>query len=261
MFRSSFARCLPILLALSATTLAVPRPQGWNGGSGVNPWLHTVVVTTIIEGSAPTSMVAPVSSSPVAVEPSSSSSSSLVPVQTQSATPISTASTAPSATPSSGTTNDGGKRGLAYNSSSPDLNIFNSYSDIGWGLDWSSARAQLPSKYMFVPQLWSDAPDHTGTWINDVNSANPSYVLSFNEPDITSQAHMPVSQAVSSHVQWMNPRANGGAVKIGSVSVSNGVKASPSDSPMGLEYLGDFLTQCSQATPAPCIVDFASVHW
>lgn len=128
-------------------------------------------------------------------------------------------------------------------------------------MDWSSNRAELPGQYEFVPQLWSDAPEHTGSWVSDVETANPSHVLSFNEPDIPSQANMPVGSAVASHITWMNDRANGGAVKIGSVSVSNGVKANDGDPPMGLEYLEDFLTQCAAAKPTPCVVNFASVHW
>ena len=156
-----------------------------------------------------------------------------------------------------GSTDDGGRRGLAYNSSSPSLDIFNGASNIGWGVDWSSTRGQLPSKYMFVPQLWS--PSHNETWDADVNNAQASHLLSFNEPDIPSQANMSVASAVASHIQWMNKHASD-SVKIGSVSVSNGVSQDPKN-PKGLDYLKQWLDQCKQATPEPCAVDFLSVHW
>ena len=227
MSRSSFAQSLSLLLALSATTIsiALPKPQGNWQGFGPTP------TTTTASG---------------------------------------TSTTAPSTGPTSGT-DTSGRRGIAYNASSPDLNIFDGYTNkVGWGYNWGSQRTaygqnlqvQLPSQYMFVPQLWSDINDHTKYWNDDVKAANPAYVLSFNEPDIPPpQANMPVSQSVASHIQWMNPISNNGAVKIGSVSVSNGVKPNGNAPPMGLEYLGDFLQQCASAKPTPCIVDFVSVHW
>ena len=189
-----------------------------------------------------------------------------------SATTISLALPKPqgSTGPTSGT-DTGGRRGIAYNASSPDLDIFDGYTNkVGWGYNWGSQRTasgknlqvQLPSQYMFVPQLWSDSNDLTKSWNDDVKAANPTYVLSFNEPDIPPpQANMPVSQAVASHIQWMNPISDNGAVKIGSVSVSSGVKPNDNAPPMGLEYLGDFLRDCAAAKPTPCIVDFVSVHW
>lgn len=100
---------------------------------------------------------------------------------------------------------------------------------------------------------------HTNSWDTDVKSAQASNLLSFNEPDIPSQANMPVASAVASHIQWMNNYASD-SVKIGSVSVSNGVSQDP-NAPMGLDYLQQWLDQCKQATPKPCAVDFISVHW
>jgi hypothetical protein len=259
MFRSSVAHYLSILLALSAISLALPQ-RGNNGG-----WGHTQTTT---QGTAATSTVQNTQTQNTqTVTNTASPTGTTTATQTNTGiggntgtvTATSTGTSAPSPTSTSGGTNASGKRGIAYNAASPGLDIFNSYPNIGWGLDWDSQRGQLPSTFTFVPQLWNDASLHTNAWDANVQAANPQYVLSFNEPDIPSQANMPVSQAVSSHIQWMNPKSNNGAVQIGSVSVSNGV-ANNGGPPMGLDYLSQFLSQCAAATPKPCIVDFVQVH-
>jgi len=270
MFRSSVAHYLSILLALSAISLALPQ-RGNNGG-----WGHTQTTT---QGTAATSTVQNTQTQNTQTQNTQTQDTQTVtntasPTGTTTATQTntgiggntgtvtapSTGTSAPSPTSTSGGTNASGKRGIAYNAASPGLDIFNNYPNIGWGLDWDSQRGQLPSTFTFVPQLWNDASLHTNAWDANVKAANPQYVLSFNEPDIPSQANMPVSQAVSSHIQWMNPKSNNGAVQIGSVSVSNGV-ANNGGPPMGLDYLSQFLSQCAAATPKPCIVDFVQVHW
>lgn len=236
MLRSSLAHLVSILLVLSPISLALPQ----RGGG----WGHTQTTT---QGTVATSTV------------QNTLSGTTTSIQTNAGTGGNTGTVTSSSIGTPGTSASG-KRGIAYNASSPGLDMFNSYPNIGWGVDWDSQRAQLPSNFMFVPQLWSDASGHTSSWDANVKAASPQYVLSFNEPDFPTQANMPVSQAVSSHIQWMNPESNNGAVHIGSVSVTNGV-ANNGAPPMGLEYLSQFLSQCAAATPKPCIVDFVQVHW
>lgn len=155
----------------------------------------------------------------------------------------------------------GGKRGLAYNPTSPSLNIFNDYGKITWGFNWDSAPAGLPSKFQYVPTLFSTLPVHTGQWDDNVKSATQGsgthYVMSFNEPDMPApQADMSVGAAVAAYKQYMAPHGSGN-VKLGSPSVSNGVGTnSATGQPMGLDWLKPFLQQCNG-----CQIDFVPVHW
>ncbi len=156
----------------------------------------------------------------------------------------------------------GGKRGLAYNPTSPDLSIFDGFSSqITWGYNWDSAPAGLPSQFQYVPTLFSTASDHTTQWAANVQAATSdsgtSYLMSFNEPDQPApQADMPVGTAVAAWKQYMAPYASGN-VKLGSPSVSNGVGTnSQTGQPMGLDWLTPFLQQCSG-----CPISFVPVHW
>lgn len=243
MFCSLLTLPLSLISLLGSGTLAVPQPQ-FGGRHGGNQGVQTVYTT--IYGPAEYAVQSPAPSVP-----------STTTALTARTTPPGSGAPSSTPNPSGGRGDTGsGKKGLAYNSSSPDMDIFNSATGITWGVNWGSQRAGLPKKYEFVPQLWS--PEKLGSWDSDV--AGASNLLSFNEPDIGSQANMPVPSAVSAHIQYMNPKANGGSVKIGSPSVSNGV-AAPNAPPMGLDYLSQFLDQCEKATPEPCVVDFVSIHW
>ena len=158
-------------------------------------------------------------------------------------------------------TSSGGKRGLAYNPTSPDLSIFEGFSEITWGYNWDSAPAGLPSQFQYVPTLFSTASDHTTQWAANVQAATSgsgtSYLMSFNEPDQPApQADMPVGVAVAAWNQYMAPYASDN-VKLGSPSVSNGVGTnSATGQPMGLDWLTPFLQQCSG-----CPISFVPVHW
>ena len=155
----------------------------------------------------------------------------------------------------------GGKRGLAYNPTSPNLNIFTAFSAITWGYNWDSAPAGLPSQYQFVPTLFSTLSVHTGQWDTNakaaISASGTCHLMSFNEPDMPApQANMPVGAAVAAWKQYMAPYA-GSNVKLGSPSVSNGVGTNPTTGqPMGLDWLKPFLEQCSG-----CPIDFVPVHW
>lgn len=275
MFRSSLAHLFYVLLALSAISLAFPQ-RGNNGGWGRTQTITqgTTATSTVESTQTQNTQTQNTQTQDTQTQNTQTVTNTAGPTGTATATQTnigtggnsgtvtasSTDTSIPSSTSTSGGNNASGRRGIAYNASSPSLDILNSFPSIGWGLDWDSGRAQLPSNFMFVPQLWGDASIHTNSWDANVKAANPQYVLSFNEPDYPTQANLPVSQAVSSHIQWMNPKSNNGAVQIGSVGVTNGV-AKSGDPPMGLDYLSQFLSQCATAIPTPCIVDFVQVHW
>ncbi len=148
-------------------------------------------------------------------------------------------------TPSTGSGN--GKRGLAYNSSSPSLQVF-ANSEISWVHSWSSFPFDAPSEFLFVPTLWGDEPPHTDNWAS-LAEGHP-YLMSFNEPDIIGQADMTVGDAVTAYTRLMFPlRKNG--VQIGAPSVCSGSGNNDRGVPMGTGWLREFLEQCDD--PDSCV--------
>lgn len=154
-----------------------------------------------------------------------------------------------------------GKRGLAYNTGGPNLNLFNNYAQINWAYNWDSTPGSLPSKYQFVPMLWGTSPDHTTQWSANVKKATgpTKYLMSFNEPDMTNSvggSNISPSNAAKAFQKYMSPQAAAG-YKLGSPGVSNGQGINPSTGqPQGLDWLKAFLKQCKG-----CPISFAPVHW
>jgi hypothetical protein len=72
--------------------------------------------------------------------------------------------------------------------------------------------------------------------------------MSMNEPDLDSQANLSPAAAAAGYKTYMMPFA--GKAQLGSPAVTNG------GSPMGLTWLGNFLTAC-----AGCQIDFVCIHW
>lgn len=140
----------------------------------------------------------------------------------------------------SGTDGSNGKRGLAYNSSSPSLQVF-ANSDITWVHSWSSYSFDAPSEFLFVPTLWGDEPMHTDNWEN--LAAGHPYLMSFNEPDIVAQANMEVGEAVAAYKKHMF-RLRKDGVQIGAPSVCSGSGKNEAGIPMGTSWLREFLKQC-----------------
>ena len=246
MFGLQYTSTLSVLSALTAVSFAAPRPQNWNTIDWNNVGVDWKTVNYGGQPAAATPVTTQaqvqVTSAPVVVTSTTAPTSVAAPKPTSSPNSGSGSSSGSSTTPS------GGKRGLAFNYQSPALDIFDSFSKIGWGWNWDSARAGLPDKYEFVPMMWS--PTHADKFDSDFKSSPAKYVLSFNEPDIQGQATMSVADAVKGHIDKVNKYADQGA-KIGAVSVSNG------QAPMGLDYLKNFLQQCG----GNCKVDFCPVHW
>ena len=149
------------------------------------------------------------------------------------------------------------KRGLAYNSTSPPLDIFAPYaSKITWGHDWYSGPFNLPGQFQYVATLADITSDSIPVWNANVQAAisrssGITYLMSFNEPDQPgSKAQMGVDSAVAAYRQYIVPKGSAN-VKLGSPSVTNGVVNG-----MGLAYLSSFLKKCSG-----CQIDFVPVHW
>jgi hypothetical protein len=154
-------------------------------------------------------------------------------------------------------TNITNKRGVAYN----DVSLTNLFTGkASWAYNWgSSSGGKIPSGMTYFPLLWSDSDGFTGSWNQNAASAIDSgadTLLGFNEPDIGSQANMPVSQAVTSWKKYMEPFSNTGSgvngrkARLASPAVTNG------GGDMGLTYLQNFITSCTG-----CHIDVVAIHW
>ncbi|OAQ99284.1 hypothetical protein LLEC1_07947, partial [Akanthomyces lecanii] len=148
------------------------------------------------------------------------------------------------------------KQGIAYN----DVTMANSFKKAcgdkcGWFYNWGSSSGGASSDAQYIPMLWGDLPVHTGHWDSDAEKAlsnGAKAMLSFNEPDMPSQANMPPAQAVAAHAQYFSKYK--GRAQIGSPAVSN--SGAPGQ---GLEWLKSFVDGCN--TNPDCHIDFCAVHW
>ena len=187
--------------------------------------------------------------------PASSSVSSLSVATIQART--SAASTASAAASTSSTYSGIGysvKRGIPYDVASL-TGAFNS-STISWAYNWDQTPAgKLPTGVGYVPMLWDDGPDHTTNWNTSAQSAIDSgarALLSFNEPDLASQANMSPSIASAAHIKYMNQFA--GKAEIVSPAIGNNDATDP---PAGAVWLQQFFDACA----GRCKVDAVAFHW
>lgn len=200
----------------------------------------------------PTPVPAPAPAAPVvAASPSPSPAAAPAPTTSNAGT---------SSNSNSGTTtSSSGKRGLAYNPSSGDLNMWSGYSELSWGYNWDDTPQGLPSQFQYVPTLWGTASVHSNNWASAVKSATSgsgtNYIMSFNEPDNEGQANMDVGSAVAGFNQYMKPYASDN-VLLGSPSVTNGAGTNSAGIPIGLDWLSPFLQQCTG-----CPISFVPIHW
>lgn len=99
--------------------------------------------------------------------------------------------------------------------------------------------------------LWGTASGFTDPWAGNVASAleaGTTHLLSFNEPDLDSQSDLTAAQAATAYMTYMEPYSS--KAKLGAPAVTNGGGS------MGLAWLTDFMTECSD-----CTIDFVALHW
>ncbi|OTB11385.1 glycoside hydrolase family 128 protein, partial [Daldinia sp. EC12] len=145
------------------------------------------------------------------------------------------------------------KRGAAYNDPNLVAAMVSQTDKITWAYNWASDSGGLQANIAFYPMLWSPAPDHSNNWDEKAEAAiaaGSDSLLSFNEPDIPSQANMSPQDAANGHKQFMNKYA--GRAKISAPAISS------SQSPgMGIDWLNQFFDACG----GQCQVDFCAAHW
>lgn len=154
-----------------------------------------------------------------------------------------------SAAPAIATSNKG-KRGLCYDS--PAYTKLFTGGKVSWMYNWAQTSGSGTNPdLVFVPMLWSDAPNLEATWVANASAAiaaGATALLAFNEPDLSTQSNMPVTNAVSAYKKYMQPFA--GKARLVSPAVTNSV------APGGLTYLQSFLTACTG-----CTIDVIAIHY
>lgn len=167
------------------------------------------------------------------------------------ATSAKASSAAAAASSSYSSSSSGGKRGVAYNTADY-VKQFTGSSKVAWAYNWGSSSDGLSASGIeFVPLLWGLKSTFTGAWSAAASSAIASgstHLMSFNEPDLSTQANIGASDAAAGYKTFMQPFA--GKAKLGAPAVTNGA------SPMGLTWLKSFLSSCSD-----CTIDFVCIHW
>ncbi|KAJ9661403.1 hypothetical protein H2198_001971 [Neophaeococcomyces mojaviensis] len=161
------------------------------------------------------------------------------------ASSVKSSSAAASATSAPSTGSSGGKRGVSYNSASL-VSAFGS--SVSWAYNWATTSSGLSSGVEFVPMCWG--LQEASTCASKFGSA--SHVLSFNEPDLGTQANIDPQTAATKHKEVFGSLK--GKMQIGSPAVTNGATTSP---PMGVNWLDQFFNACG----ADCPVDFVAYHW
>jgi hypothetical protein len=161
------------------------------------------------------------------------------------------------------------KRGITipWNFDPEDFALYKSAIDSGkisWLSNWEMWKPEgLPSNITYVPQV------RTAKEAGSIKAYLDGYAhdhtvqefMSFNEPDIKSQANMSASQAVEYWRTYVLPNQN--RFKLGSPSISNG--------PNGVPWLDDFLQNFGSEADSSAgdtwkhleesRVDYIVIHW
>ncbi|KAI1397806.1 glycoside hydrolase family 128 protein [Hypoxylon fuscum] len=237
---STVAPASPTIPAAAATYPASSPTTMITAVKPSAPVVESPVPTSTVESSA---VAAPVEQYPTTEAQTSA----------EAATTSTYAATSPTSSAAASTGSATGKRGAAYNDASLVSTVLGLSAKISWAYNWGSDSGNLNADIPYYPMLWSPATDHSSDWDSKAEAAiskGSDHFLSFNEPDINTQANMLPADAATGHIKFMNPYA--GRVKISSPAIS-----SSEDSGKGIDWLTQFFTACD----GKCQVDFCAAHW
>jgi hypothetical protein len=120
---------------------------------------------------------------------------------------------------------------------------------LSWYYNWGTSQQCSDAGVPFVPMVWGDwCPDNSGcasALSTSLSGSDSPYLLTFNEPDNTSQSNMTVARALQ---LWPYLEATG--KQLGSPAVT--------DTAAGSAWLASFM---SGTQAAGLRVDFLAVHW
>lgn len=145
------------------------------------------------------------------------------------------------------------KAGAAYNDVSLVTALCSDSSGISWAYNWgSSSDGDLPSGVEYVPMLWGTSSLFVDGWTSNLEAAladGSSYIMGFNEPDMSSQANLAASDAATYYKQYLTPYA-------GQATLVSPAVTSSSSTDEGLAWFESFISECSD-----CGVSVLAVHW
>lgn len=247
----------------ASTKASVPQYTETSGSSVTDTFVAPPTSTSVAKEAPPSTTSTHVDSPQHVQEPTTTSTPSAA-VPTTMATviksPATPAAAAPANTPAgsysgsgsgSPSTGSSKKRGLAYNDASLTQFFTGANSEVTWAYNWGQTTSGLAPGLQYIPMLWSNSADKTGSWSAHASAAIASgstHLFSFNEPDLGGQANMAVNVAAQAFMTYMQPFA--GKAKLGAPAVTNGGGAT------GLNYLSSFLSACTG-----CTIDFVNIHW
>ncbi|KAI1192972.1 glycosyl hydrolase catalytic core-domain-containing protein [Nemania serpens] len=227
----------PVTTAVSSTPVVIAEPS-------TSVTVPTVIPTTIITVVKPTTTKATTTTTSVVEKPT------VVPTTTPVVIPTTSSA---SATPTPIVGKGGSKRGLAFNDASLVQEFLTLGGKASWAYNWGASTGDLPAGVTYYPMLWSPAPEHSNGWDGAAKAAianGADALLSFNEPDIASQANMSPQDAAAGHIKFMNPYA--GQARISTPAISSSENAN-----QGIDWLKQFFNACN----GQCKVDFCVAHW
>ncbi|KAI2465723.1 glycoside hydrolase family 128 protein [Annulohypoxylon bovei var. microspora] len=218
--------------------------------------IPTTILTLVKSSSSSSAIVTPTTSSTAVVSPVVQAATSAT-VETAAAVVASTTSSSAAAessvTTSTSSSSSTGKRGAAYNDASLVSTVLGLGGKLSWAYNWTPDPNGLETSVMYYPMLWSTASDHSTGWDTKAEAAiarGSDAFLSFNEPDISSQANMSPADAAAGHIQYFAKYA--GKVRISAPAISSSENAD-----QGIDWLTQFFTACD----GKCQVDFCAAHW
>ncbi|KAK4135588.1 glycoside hydrolase family 128 protein [Trichocladium antarcticum] len=150
-----------------------------------------------------------------------------------------------------GSSGGSAKRGLAYNNPTFLSRFISSGTQVSWAYNWGQYD-DSNTDLEFCPMLWGLKLDFAETWPKNAQKAldaGSKCLLSFNEPDLDSQANMSPQLAAQKHRELMNPFA--GKAKIGSPAITNSGSAG-----QGIDWMKQWFAACG----GHCAVDFVNIH-
>lgn len=255
---SSSAVIVPSTSAAAVTSVVVV-PTTSSTSHVVVPTTSAVVVSSSVKASSSSASVVK-SSAEVAADILVQQSSSKEATTTAKATTLATstavkvsttAKVSAAAAATSSSSSSSGKRGVAYNTADY-VEQFTGSTKVSWAYNWGSSSSGLSASGIeYVPLLWGMSSTFTGAWsaaASTAISAGSTHLMSFNEPDLSTQANLGYAAAAAGYKTYMEPFA--GKAKLGAPAVTNGA------SPMGLTWLESFLSSCTD-----CTIDFICIHW
>ena len=233
-----------VLVAGIAIGVRMTTGPSASGPAGASAPLGAAGTTASSPGTSPGAGTGSGTADPSATATASTSA-------TASATPTTGATTRPAAPPTSkapaappAVTVTGSKKGVGVWAFSGDDKAL-AESGSSWYYDWSTGDNGISAPGVgFVPMLWGSG-SVTASALAQVKSEGP-YLLGFNEPDMSAQSNMSVSQALSLWPQLMST-----GLTLGSPAVAYG-----GDTPGG--WLDQFM---AGAKTDGYRVNFITLHW